>query len=60
MISHVKGSLKMFDGSIYTDGKDFKTAEIDIWIDPASIDTDDAKRHQYLFSEDFFDVKNLP
>lgn len=59
MISHVKGSFKTFDGNIYTNGKDFKTAEIDIWIDPASISTGDSKRDAHLIGEDFFDVKTF-
>jgi len=56
MIAHVKGTFKTFDASIYTDGKDFTTAEIDLWIDPASISTGDAKRDEHLKSVDFFEV----
>ena len=56
MISHVKGSFRTFDGSIYTNGRDFTTAEIDFWIDPASIETGDSKRDIHLKSADFFDV----
>jgi len=58
MISHVKGTFKTFDASIYTNEKDFTTAEIDLWIDSSSIDTGDAKRDEHLKSADFFDVKN--
>jgi polyisoprenoid-binding protein YceI len=58
MISHVKGSFKVFDASIYTSDKDFTTAEIDLWIDAASITTGDAKRDEHLKSADFFDVEN--
>ena len=57
MIAHVNGTFKTFDASIYTVGKDFKTAEIDFWIDPASIRTGDAVRDKHLKSRDFFDVK---
>lgn len=56
MIAHVKGSFKTFDASIYTTGKDFKTAEIDVWIDSSSISTRDEKRDEHLKSADFFDV----
>lgn len=56
MISNVKGSFGIFDGSVYTDDKDFTTAEIDFWIDPASISTGDSKRDVHLKSADFFDV----
>ncbi len=57
MISYVKGSFKVFDSSIYTYGKDFTTAEIDLSIDTASISTGDEKRDVHLKSHDFFDVE---
>jgi polyisoprenoid-binding protein YceI len=57
MISNVKGSFKTFEGSIYTTGRDFSTAEIDFWIDPASIETGNYKRDEHLKSKDFFDVE---
>jgi len=57
MIAHVKGEFKTFDASIYTQEKDFSTAEIDLWIDAASITTGDAKRDEHLKSADFFDVE---
>jgi polyisoprenoid-binding protein YceI len=56
MIAHVKGSFKTFDASIYTTGKDFTTAQIDLWIDAASITTGDEKRDEHLKAADFFDV----
>jgi len=58
MIAHVKGTFKTFDASIYTNAKDFTTAEIDLWIDPSSINTGDAKRDEHLKSADFFDTQN--
>jgi len=58
MISSVRGSFKIFDANIYTDGKDFKNAVIELWIDPSSIDTGDLKRDEHLKSEDFFDITN--
>src|ERR1039457_6171407 len=58
MISNVKGTFKIFDASIYTNAKDFTTADIDLWIDAASISTGDVKRDEHLMSADFFDVKN--
>jgi polyisoprenoid-binding protein YceI len=58
MIANVKGSFKTFDASIYTIGKDFTTAEIDLWIDASSINTGDAKRDEHLKSLDFLDVQN--
>ncbi len=58
MIAHVKGSFKTFDASVYTTGKDFTTAEVDLWIDASSVTTRDEKRDEHLKSADFFDVKN--
>ena len=58
MIAHVKGTFKTFDASIYTTSNDFTTAEVDLWIDPSSIDTGDIKRDEHLKSADFFDVDN--
>jgi polyisoprenoid-binding protein YceI len=56
MIAHVRGEFKSFEASIYTSGNDFRTAEIDLWIDPSSISTGDTKRDEHLISADFFDV----
>lgn len=56
MIANVKGAFKQFDASIYTIGKDFKTAEIDVWVDVASIITGDLKRDEHLKSVEFFDA----
>ncbi len=58
MISNVNGSFKTFDASIYTTGKDFTTAEIDLWIDSNSINTGDEKRDEHLKAADFFDAEN--
>jgi len=58
MISHVKGSFQKFDASVYTIDKNFKTAEVDLWIDASSITTGDEKRDEHLKSIDFLDVKN--
>jgi polyisoprenoid-binding protein YceI len=59
MISNVRGVFKVFDASIYTTGKDFTTAQIDLWIDATSIDTGDEKRDEHLNSAEFFDIKNF-
>ncbi len=57
MIANIKGAFKKFDASIYTVGKDFKTAEIDLSIDASSINTGEAKRDEHLKSVDFLDSK---
>jgi polyisoprenoid-binding protein YceI len=59
LFTNVRGSFEEFDASIYTTGEDFMTAEIDCWINPASINTGDEKRDAHLKSADFFDVENF-
>ncbi len=58
MIAHVRGTFKTFDADIKSVEKDFKTADIDLWVDPSSISTGDLKRDEHLKSPDFFDVLN--
>jgi polyisoprenoid-binding protein YceI len=57
MITNVKGVFREFDASIYTTNEDFMSAEIDFWLNPASVDTGDANRDNHLRSADFFDVE---
>jgi polyisoprenoid-binding protein YceI len=59
MFSNVRGAFKEFDASIYTTVEDFNTAEIDLWINPASIDTGNGQRDAHLKSADFFDAENF-
>ena len=59
MVANVRGSFREFDASIYTTGEDFMTAEVDFWVDPSSINTNDEKRDGHLTSADFFDVENF-
>jgi polyisoprenoid-binding protein YceI len=58
MITNVKGVFAEFDASIYTTDDDFLSAEIDFWLNPASINSGDANRDQHLKGPDFFDVEN--
>ena len=58
MITSVKGFFKEYDASIYTTGEDFLTAEVDFWMNPASVETGDEKRDEHVKSADFFDVEN--
>ncbi|MBK7762641.1 MAG: YceI family protein [Bacteroidetes bacterium] len=58
MITNVKGVFKEFDASIYTTDSDFLSAEIDFWMNPASVETGSSDRDAHLKSPDFFDVDN--
>jgi polyisoprenoid-binding protein YceI len=57
MVANVRGTFKEFDASIYTTGEDFMTAEIDFWLNPATISTGDEKRDAHLKSADFLTLK---
>jgi polyisoprenoid-binding protein YceI len=59
MISNVRGAFREYDASIYTTGENFMSAEIDFWLNPASVTTGDEKRDAHLKSADFFDVENF-
>jgi polyisoprenoid-binding protein YceI len=59
VIANVRGVFKEFDASIYTTGEDFLTAEIDFWLNPATVNTGDEKRDAHLKSADFFDVEKF-
>jgi polyisoprenoid-binding protein YceI len=58
MIVNVKGTFTEYNASIYTTGDDFLTAEVDFWMNPNSLKTNDEKRDAHLRSSDFFDVEH--
>ena len=58
MITNVKGVFTDYNASIYTTGDDFITAEVDFWMNPESVTTNDEKRNGHLKSADFFDIAN--
>lgn len=58
VVSHVKGTFKTFDASIYTTDDDFTTAVIHVWIDASSITTGNIDRDKHLKSSDFLDIQN--
>jgi polyisoprenoid-binding protein YceI len=60
MIATVKGRFGAVKGTVAVDGDDFATAEVDVTIDAASIDTREPKRDAHLRSADFFDVEQFP
>ena len=60
MISGVKGCFGVFEGNIYTKGKDFSTAEAEFWIAAASLDTGLKARDEHLVSVDFLDTAHYP
>jgi polyisoprenoid-binding protein YceI len=60
MISTVKGHFRDVAGTVTVRDEDFTTAQIDVTIDAASVDTRVAQRDDHLRSADFFDVERFP
>ena len=60
MITNVKGTFKEYEASIYTTNEDFMSAEVDFWLNPASVNTGDASRDAHLSGPDFFDAEKYP
>jgi len=60
MISHVKGRFGTVVGTVLVQGDDFATAQVDVTIDAASVDTREPKRDEHLRSADFFNVEKFP
>jgi polyisoprenoid-binding protein YceI len=60
MITNIKGNFGEYDASIYTTGDDFLTAEVDFWINAASINTSNPDRDTHLKSADFLDTESHP
>jgi len=59
MFSNVRGKFRDFNAHIYMTGGDFSTAEVDVRINPASIDTGTEARDKHLRSGDFLDTDNF-
>jgi len=57
MIARLHGAFKKFDASIYTEAKDFTTAEIDLWIDASSATTRHELHDKLLKSVGYLDVQ---
>jgi polyisoprenoid-binding protein YceI len=60
MISTVKGRFGSVEGTVVMDEADPATAEVDVTIDVASIDTREPQRDGHLKSADFFDAEKYP
>lgn len=60
MVSWVAGQFDTFSGTIDFDPGDVESTRVKVQIDPASINTSNAKRDGHLKSPDFFDVAAFP
>lgn len=60
MISKVKGRFTKFDGGFEFDEKKNELKNVEVKIETASVNTDNAKRDEHLSGDDFFQVKKFP
>ena len=60
MVSNVKGRMAGIKGSIDMDDKDLTKTKVDVTLDTATINTENAKRDEHLKGPDFFDVQKFP
>src|SRR5690606_12618843 len=60
MISTVKGRFAGVQGTITGDPDDLTQMQVEVEIDPATIDTRDENRDNHLRSADFFEVEKYP
>lgn len=60
MISRVKGQFTDVEGTLRVADDDVSTAELEVEIDAASIDTRVDQRDEHLRSADFLDAENHP
>ena len=58
--SKVPGRFNKFEGVITLDREELSKGSVEITIDAASIDTNEAARDKHLRSADFFDVEKHP
>ncbi|MBS3942350.1 MAG: YceI family protein [Actinobacteria bacterium] len=59
VVSKVRGRFSTFEGTIVI-ADQLENSTVDVTIQAASIDTNDAKRDEHLRSEDFLDVETHP
>jgi polyisoprenoid-binding protein YceI len=60
MVSWVRGSFNLADGTIWFDKDDLSTLRMEIAINPASIDTGMSVRDRDLRGSEFFEVDKYP
>jgi polyisoprenoid-binding protein YceI len=60
VFSKVRGRFSKYSGTLELDDADLARSRVEVSIDAASIDTDNAQRDAHLRSPDFFDVEKFP
>jgi polyisoprenoid-binding protein YceI len=60
VVSKVRGKFTRWNGTIVMDEHDLTGAQVDVSIEPASVDTGVDQRDTHLKSPDFFDAERFP
>ena len=60
VVSSVEGNFKKLGGDSNFDPAAIEKAELDAWVDVASVNTDNEKRDKHLRSDDFFAAAKFP
>jgi len=60
VIADVDGQFHKYDGTVESNGENWKNTNITFNIDVASIDTDNEDRDKHLRSDDFFNAEKYP
>ncbi len=60
VISSTAGNFTKFSGIVEFDGKSFEKGKVEVSIDVASVNTDNADRDKHLRAPDFFDAEKYP
>lgn len=60
MVSKVHGRFTRWAGQLELDEQDLTRSRLDVTIEAASVDTQEAKRDEHLRSADFFEVEKHP
>ncbi len=59
-VKTVKGTFTGMTGTVVFNTNEPESASINVCIDPATVNTDNAKRDAHLKNEDFFEVETYP
>ena len=60
VIHEIRGQFRKWGGTITLDRGDLTKSSVQVWVDLASVDTDDAERDDQIRSGEFFDVAHFP
>lgn len=60
MVSKVHGRFTRWGGTLELDEQDLTRSRLEVTIEAASLDTQEAKRDEHLRSADFFEVEKYP